>query len=404
MLSNAAAKAAGARPRAYKLADGQGLFLHIAPSGTKAWRMKARQPGRETTLTIGRFPDMPVEQARAARDRAKAALAEGRDPASIIRDGVIDDGPRTFAQLARLWFDHNAASWSATHGADVLASMERDVFPSIGDRPAASVQATDLLSLMRAVEDRGCVETARRLRQRLSAVFGFGMALELVTSDPAAQLGRAMKKARPARPHPALTHIEDCLTLVAACDRLDVPISLRLASRFLALTAVRLEAVRGARWDEFERLDRPAPIWRVPAARMKLAQAKKGDSRFDHLVPLCPAALSVLAAAREQSGGEGLVFPGRGAKRCFGENALRDLYARAGFARRHVPHGWRASFSTILNEDMGPDWRTDIDRALAHSPKDKVEAAYNRAALLDRRRAVFERWGELLFPPVDLAA
>ena len=91
----------------------------------------------------------------------------------------------------------------------------------------------------------------------------------------------------------------------------------------------------------------------------------------------------------------GLVFPGRGEKSPIGESAIRVAIGRTEFAGRHVPHGWRAAFSTILNE-LAPDWRSDIDRALAHAGKGKVEAAYNRAQLLDRRRAVFERWGDLL--------
>jgi integrase len=171
----------------------------------------------------------------------------------------------------------------------------------------------------------------------------------------------------------------------------------------LALTAVRLEAVRGMRWDEIEDLDGHAPLWRVPPARMKLKKAKKEDARFAHLVPLSDAAVAILRQAARENGydthspqAEDLVFPGRDHGRPIGEGAIGALYDRAGFSGRHVPHGWRSSFSTILNETLGPDARADIDRALAHTPKDKVEAAYNRAELLDRRRMLFARWGELL--------
>lgn len=170
-----------------------------------------------------------------------------------------------------------------------------------------------------------------------------------------------------------------------------------LASRFLALTAVRLDAVRGMVWAE---VDLDARLWTVPSGRMKLSRAKKGDSRHDHAVPLSAAAIAVLERVSE--GGrvraEQLVFPGRGGTEPIGAGAIRELYVRAGFAGRHVPHGWRASFSTILNEEMGPEWRFDIDAALAHAGKGKVEAAYNRSVQLDRRREVFDRWGELLIP------
>ena len=133
------------------------------------------------------------------------------------------------------------------------------------------------------------------------------------------------------------------------------------------------------------------------------------EDRFEHMVPLSAAACAVLREAasmqqctRNMHQGDanlhphGLIFPGAGKNRPIGEGAIGALYARAGFAGRHVPHGWRASFSTILNKEMGRDWRDDINSALAHAEKDKVEAAYNRSLLLDRRREVFNRWGELL--------
>ncbi len=392
MLTQAVAKAAMPRERAYKLADFGGLFLFVTPAGTKSWRLKYRFGGKEKLLVIGRFPEIALGDARRRREEAKAQLREGIDPS---RSREVFD---TFEQLARGWYRHAAPAWSDAHAADVMASLERDVFPAIGGRAAGSIEPRELLDVLRAVERRGCIETARRMRQRLSAVFGFGIAEGLVDSDPAAHLGRAMRSAAPPRPQPALTRIEACRALIEACDALRARPVTCLASRFLALTAVRLEAVRGMCWDELEDLDGAEPVWRVPAARMKLKRAKKDDPRFDHLVPLSRAAVEVLRAARNHSGAadDMLVFPGRSGGAPIGEGAIGALYARAGFAGRHVPHGWRASFSTVMNETMGPDWRGDIDRALAHSPKDKVEAAYNRAALLDRRRTLFARWGEML--------
>ncbi|WP_370189221.1 tyrosine-type recombinase/integrase [Qipengyuania sp.] len=391
MLTNAAAKAAGAQSRAYKLHDQGGMHLLVRPTGTKSWQLKYRWRGREKLLTIGQFPEINVARARILQAQAKEQLEQGVDPSRAQRSAD------SFEQLARGWHRHHRASWSQTHAADVLASLERDVFPELGARPIGAVQPRELLDIVRLVERRGCLETAGRLRQRLSAIFGFGIAEGLCEDDPAAQLGRAMKKGKLSVPHPALTSIDDCRALLAACevDR-GAAVSI-MASRFLALTAVRLAAVRGMRWTE---VDLEARIWTVPAERMKLSKPKKGEERFDHVVPLSEEALWILRGVRPASiGGEPqvdrLVFPGRSSGP-IGEGTLRELYNRAGFAGRHVPHGWRSSFSTILNEDLGPEWRTDIDRALAHSPKDKVEAAYNRAQLLDRRRVIFDRWGELL--------
>ena len=405
MLTNAAAKAATPGPRAYKLADAGGLHLFIAPTGSKSWRLKYRWPkgpsSREKLLTIGRFPEVPVALARILQAEAKERLAAGVDPASLRR--ARDERGESFEHLARAWHAHNLANWSDAHAADVLASLERDLFARLGKMVAGEIGPTDLLAVLHKVEARGCVETARRLRQRLSAIFGFGIAQGLVERDPAAQLGRAMRHAPPSRPQPALTTIEECRALLAACETIPVASPIRLASRFLALTAVRLDAVRGMRWDELEDLDGPAPAWRVPPARMKLKRARKHLASSAHLVPLSPQAVAVLREAMfifapsfEAAKMNMLVFPGRDPTRPIGEGALRDLYARSGFTGRHVPHGWRSSFSTILRETLGDAAAGDVERALAHSPKDKVEAAYNRAAQLDRRRALFERWGEML--------
>lgn len=397
MLTNAAAKAAQPQTRAYKLYDSGGLFLLVTPAGTKSWRFKYRRAGREQLKTLGRFPDVNLAQARAGRDQAKQDLARGVDQGEQLR---------SFAEIARAWHAHNLARWSQIHAADVIAGLERDVFPAIGDKPIGDIRPNELLQLIRRVEARGCRATASRLRQRLSAVFGFAIAQDLVTADPAAQIGRAMAGTALVQPHPALIDIAECRALLQACEFARANLHVRLSARFLALTAVRLDAVRGMRWGEIEWdcAETGRPAWRVPPARMKLARSKKGEARFAHLVPLSAPALAILVAAAKIQGQpdgrlidpEQLVFAGPGGAAPIGRGSIGALIARAGYQGRHVPHGWRSSFSTILNDAMGPDFRAAIDRALAHSPKDKVEAAYNRSVMIDQRTAIFDRWGKLL--------
>ena len=401
MLTIGAVKAAAAQPRAYKMFDAGGLYLFVSPSGCKSWRLKYRFAGREKLLTIGRFPDVSLPEARARREEAKADLRDGKDPARPPVALQVN----TFEQAARAWHDLRKSTWSETHAGDVLATLERDVFPSIGGKALAAIGAPDLLALVRAVELRGCSQTARRIRQRCSAVFAHAMSEGWCEANPAATIAHALLPPKLVQPHPALTQIESCRVLLAACDHVaGAGNMVCLASRFLALTAVRLNAVRGMRWGEIEDLD-GAPIWRVPPERMKLSRAKKASDRFAHLVPLSAPALELLELVAAQNGynarsapAGGLVFTGRQQNRPLGERAIAALYARTPFVGRHVPHGWRASFSTIMNE-MLPGERDAIDLALAHAGRGKVEAAYNRAQLLERRRALFERWGELLHQP-----
>jgi integrase len=393
VLTQAAAKAAPAQDRAYKLADSGGLHLFVSPTGAKSWRLRYRWQGREKLLTIGRFPAISLPEARLAREAAKATLRQGADPAGGTRSRD------SFEQLARDWHAHAQESWSPDHAAEVLASLARDVFPAIGGDRLDTIDPRRLLELLRAIEARGSLVTARRVHHRLSAIFRFGVAHGLVERDPAATL-RAAMRARPAvAPMRAITDVAECRALLAAIATLEARPATKLAARLLALTAVRLDAVRGARWSEIHDLDGAEPRWVVPAARMKLGRAKKDDRRYDHTVPLSAAAVSALQAARGlvvDNSNDVLIFPGRTRVTPIGANAILELIGRTPFAGRHVPHGWRASFSTILNEDLGPEWRDDIDRALAHSPKSLVEAAYNRSAQLGRRRRLFDRWSELL--------
>jgi integrase len=395
MLNIAAVKAARPRAAAYKLYDQAGLHLYVAPNGRRSFRLRYRIAGREQLLTFGTWPEISLDVARSRAEAAHAAMARGEDPRAAAANRA--SAATTFEQIARRWFAHMQPRWTDIHADDVLASLERDVFPAIGAMPIGAITAPVVLNALRVIEERGCLETARRVRQRISGIFAFAISEGLTESDPAAIVGRALTPPGPQRPQPALIEMEDARGLLAAAELVDGAPIAKLASRFLALTAVRLAAVRGAHWDEFEDLDGAAPVWRVPAARMKLAAAKKREARNAHLVPLSRQAVEVLRIARAAGQG-GLVFPGRRVSSPLGVGAIGALYARTPFAGRHVPHGWRATFSTILNEAFPGD-RVAIDRALAHAPKDKVEAAYNRSEQLAMRRRLFQDWADMLIPP-----
>ncbi len=415
MLTNAAVKAARARASAYKIADERGLHLFVAPTGRKSFRWRFRFAGQEQLLTIGQWPEISLDAARARAEAAREQLGRGVDP----RTAPI---AMTFERAARQWHEQQLAGWTPVHAADVLASLERYVFPAIGAAELDEVDAPAVLRIVRAIENRKAIATAKRVRQRISDVFALAISEGWASADPAAVVSRALAPAPAVRHQPALGTIEEARQLLAAADLVDAGDVVKLASRFLALTAVRLAAVRGARWSEIEDLDGAEPLWRIPAARMKLAAAKKLDAANDHLVPLASAAVQVLRAARallrQQDGVDmhrddanlhpddanlhgGLIFPGRGGVAPIGEGAIGALYGRTAFAGRHVPHGWRATFSTVMNERR-PEQRGVIDRALGHVLKRedgtvaKVESAYNRAQQLAPRRRLFEEWAEIL--------
>ncbi|MBE2990904.1 integrase arm-type DNA-binding domain-containing protein [Sphingomonas sp. CFBP 13603] len=400
MLTNAAVKAARSRATAYKLFDQGGLHLYVTPGNRKTFRIKFRFGGKEQLLTIGSVPEVSLDAARARCDQVRELLGRGEDPRTSTVAPV--GKARAFENVARQWHTHMRRRWTEAHASDVLASLERDVFPAIGAMPIGAVTVPVILNALRVIEERGSLVTAGRVRQRISAVFAYAMAEDLVDQDPAAIVSRALTPPAPAQHHAALLEIEDARGLLAAAELVDVVLVVKRASRFLALTAVRFAAVRGARWNEIEDFDGAAPLWRVPAARMKLKAVKKLDAKNDHLVPLSHQAVALLREIRadmhpDDANLHDLIFD-RGAGRMIGEKSIGALYDRAGFEGRHVPHGWRATFSTLMNEKSEGADRDVIERALAHTPKDKVRIAYDRSAQLQRLRDLFQEWADLLSP------
>lgn len=413
MLSDAKVRAAKPRPKSYKLTDTNRLFLFVTPSGGKLWRWNFTYDGKQKTMAFGAWPRVTLADARAKRDEASVHLAEGNDPTIIKKlkiEANLEAGRQTFERVAREWHENAKPQWALVYADDVLRSLERDVFPAIGDMPIAQLTAPLVLSVLREIEARGAVETAKRLRQRISAVFIYGIAQGIATNDPAEKLGAVLKPLRKGR-QPAITDLPLLRRMIRTADEDYARPVTRLALRLLALTAVRPSELRGAQWDEFEDLNGPEPLWRIPKWRMKGTADRKEEVNGDHLVPITSQALSVLRAVWPLTGGGLLVFPSnRHAHRPMSENAIGYLLNRAGYHGHHVPHGFRAAFSTIMNEwaeREGKDHdRAVIDLMLAHIPASKVEGAYNRAAYMPRRRELAAVWADMLSvglsAPVDL--
>jgi integrase len=399
MLTDTAIKRAAPREKDYKLADEKGLYLLVRPSGSRLWRHKYRVAGKERTSSYGPYPEVSLRQARDQRDATREILRAGRDPAIEARKAAasaLTSTSHTFETLAREWHELQRERWAPIHAADVLGSMERDVFPTLGEFPPHEITAPLILACLRPVEKRGAVETASRLRQRIGSVLAYGLSLGIVPGNPAEQVKGALKPLVRRKRQPAITDLDQLRALLHKIESGGAyPVTL-LASRFLALTAQRPGAIRRARWEDMRGIDSDAPVWHIPAEQMKLTVERKGDDAFDHVVPLSAAAVEVLRAVRKLSGRGALVFPGqRHAHRPLSENAIGYLYNRAGYHSRHVPHGWRAAFSTVMNERRPAD-RQVIDMMLAHVQGDKVEAAYNRAEHMARRRDVAEEWAGLV--------
>ncbi|WP_313039313.1 integrase arm-type DNA-binding domain-containing protein [Sphingobium yanoikuyae] len=423
MLTDAQARKAAPKEKPYKMADSGGLYLYVAPTGLRSWRMKFRFQGQEKLLTFGPYPDVSLSEARQKRDDARRQIREHVDPsgarakAKAVKEAerLERAGKLSFEEVARAWHELQAPRWAPVHADDVINSLARDVFPHLGELALDEIDAPTVLGTLRKVEGRGSIETARRLRQRISSVFCYAISEGIAKDDPAAIVTKALKPLPKKGKQPALTELVDLRGVLVAAEASGASPVTKLASRLLALTAVRPAVVRGVSWDEFEGIDWTGdavgpglPIWRVPAARMKLILDRKDEESFEHIVPLPWQAVDILREVRRLTGRGRLVFPGqRHAHRPLSENAIGYLYNRVGYHGRHVPHGWRAAFSTVMNERADRVWRASghrgaspdraiIDLMLAHVPTNKVEAAYNRAAYMPRRRELAQEWADML--------
>jgi integrase len=394
MLTDVAVRKAKAGPKPYKMGDSGGLYCFVTVTGTRSWRLKYRFDGRDKMKTLGLYPGVSLSAARDKRDEARRLLRLGIDPAAAPPPPPAS---LTFEEAARAWHALNTPRWKPAHATHLLQELVNDIFPRLGRKLLTEIDAPMVLATLRHVEARGAIDTARRLRQRISAVFVYGIASGVCSNDPAAIIAKAMAPMKIARHRPAVTTIAEARAVLAACDAAAGMPRVKLAMRLLALTAVRPGEVAGAMWSEFEGLDGTAPLWRIPKERMK----GELGAQFEHLVPLSHQAVAVIATVRALGDSSQHVFPNRyDLQTSMTPDALGGLLVRAGYAGKHVPHGWRSAVSTIMNETAERDDRAGdraiIDLMLAHTPKDDVEKAYNRSAYMPRRREIAAAWAVLL--------
>ncbi len=371
--------------KAYKLADGAGMFLLVQPSGARYWRLKYRYAGKEKLLALGVFPETSLAEARQKRDAARKLLDAGEDPANAKRERkrqIIEKSEQTFERIAREWHKKGSTQWTAGYAAKIIDSLEQDVFPRIGKRPIADISAKDMMDMLDRIEARGALETASRVKQRCSAVFNYAITKLLATTNPVLPLRGSFQA--PKNKNHARLKIEEMPEFMQRLAAYDGRKQTALAIRFLAYTFVRTGELRHARWSEF---DLDAAQWRIPAERMKMKE--------QHLVPLSKQVVALLQELKAFNGDGELVFPGdRVASKPMSENTILFALYRMGYRSKMTGHGFRGIASTALNE-MG--YRADvIERQLAHTERDGVRAAYNHAQYLPERIAMMQHWADYL--------
>ena len=356
-------------------ADGNGLYLYVQPTGTRSWIQRLVIRGRKRELGLGSVALVSLAEAREQALANRKLARTGGDPLAEKRRSV---GIPTFAEAARRVVEQKRAGWrSRAQGRDWMLTFERYAFPRVGKVPVSEVTSADMLEILAPIWHEK-VATARKLRQRLHAVLEWAVAMEFRIDNPCDRIGPVLGPQHDVVQHMrALPHGEVAAAIRTARAS-TVPLAVRLAFEFLVLTAARWGEVRWAEWTE---IDRENSVWTVPARRMK--------SNREHRVPLCGRAVEILDEARSLVGRTSpFLFPNRVGKR-LEEKQLRRMFRKHGIAA--VPHGFRSSFRDWAAEETDHP-REVIEAALAHVVQNRVEAAYRRTDLFERRRRLMNDW------------
>ncbi|VVE77365.1 tyrosine-type recombinase/integrase [Pandoraea sputorum] len=390
-LTDLQVKKAKPTDKPYRLADGKGLYLQVMPNGSKYWRMKYRFDGKEKVASFGIYPETTLAEAREACLSTRRELSTGSDPSmqkKEVRRARAIAATSTFESVAREWYENQQVGWTTVYAGKVLKSLEIDVFPRIGERQISSIEAPDMLEIVRTIESRGVRETAIRALQRSRAVFQYGIMTGRCARNPAADIDpETVLKRSPGVKHMARVPASDIPKLLRDIDAYQGDMVTKLALKFMALTFVRTTEMIRAEWSEFTLNGNPE--WRIPPERMKM--------REPHIVPLSEQAVAILDELKVINGHRMHVFHSVQGKGPISNNTMLFALYRMGYKGRMTGHGFRGLAATVLRENGFS--RDVVDRQLAHAERNQVTAAYVHAEYLGERREMMRWWANFLHKP-----
>lgn len=370
-----------------------GLYLYVNGVSARSWVLRLVVGDKRRHIGLGGYPTVTLAQAKDKARRIREEVANGHDPIHqrkvvISRIKAQQASAITFEKAAEGYLDSHGDAWrNAKHRAQWASSLATYAYPFVGKVLVRDISVEHVLTVLKPIwKEKN--ETASRVRGRIESVLDWASARNYRSGDNPARWKGLLDKLLPAPSkikvveHHRAMPIDEAPAFVASL-RMQSGVS-ALALEFAILTAARSGEVRGARWEE---IDMPAALWTVPKDRMKAGK--------EHRVPLNSQAMEILDAVKE-SDHSGLVFPApRG-------GMLSDMTLTALMRRMKVdavPHGFRSTFRDWVSERTNYP-RELAEQALAHVIENKVEAAYRRGDVLEKRRAMMAGWGEFLSSPL----
>jgi integrase len=384
-LSDTLVRNSTPKTRPYKISDGDGLFLLITPAGSKYWRLRYFIAGKDKLLALGVYPEVTLAEARDRRTQARKLVAAGKDPGETKKQAKraarVSQG-NTLEVVAREWYEKRKHEWAPASIRCKTFYLDKKLLPKLGHRPIGDITPPEVLEMLREIEGRGTLDTARRVMQMCGQIFMYAIATGRAERNPMPDLRGALMT--PVVKHQAFLTARDLPGYLKKLDVYDGNLLTTLALRLLLLTFVRTNELRAAEWNE---IDWDKCEWRIPAQRMKMKEL--------HIVPLSRQAVRVLREVERVTGNHRYIFPNMHNPSTFmSENTMLYALYRMGYHSRATGHGFRSTASTILNEH---EFRADvIERQLAHGDRNRVRAAYNHAQYLGERRMMMQWWADYL--------
>ena len=387
-LSDAKCRGAKPKDKPYKLTDGEGMYLDVRPNGSKYWRFKYRIHGREKLLALGVYPEISLAKARERRVAARSLLLDGLDPSieQKKRKAIAQaKSESTFEAIAREWHETRKNRWSERYAAGVMKRLEDYIFPEIGDYPIEEIEPPILLMAIRKIESRPAIEIAKRQLQKCGEIFRYAIATGRAVRDPSADIKGALVQHK--KTHYAALDVKELPEFLHVLERNEARLyrNTQNAVWLLMLTFVRTGELIGASWEE---IDFERKLWIIPAERMKMGK--------EHVVPLSRQAIAILKDQKEITGHWPLVFPSTvRPKQSISNNTILGAIKRMGYQGRMTGHGFRALAMSAIKQELG--YRHEVvDRQLAHTPKNKIDKAYDRADFLEERTKMMQEWADYI--------
>lgn len=386
MLTDTKLKALKVQDASYRMADSNGLCIEVRPTGAKVWRYRYRINDKASMVTIGEYPAVSLQQARTERDKLRAMVKAGTNPAHAQRAAKaanVERNANTFGAIGLEYLAKREREGITAHSVERDRRALETYLAPIYDSPISDVTAPMLLAALRKLEQRGVIETAHRARALAGRVFKYAIATGRGERNPAADLTGALERLQ-VRHFPSVTKPEQIGALLRALHSYQGSVVTQAALKLAPLVFVRPGELRHAKWED---IDLDAAEWRYMVTKTKT----------QHIVPLSTQAVAILRELHAYTKRSAYVFPSeRTASRPMSENTINAALRGMGYDRDTMTgHGFRAMARTLLDEVLGfrPDY---IEHQLAHTVKDPLGRAYNRTTHLAERTKMMQAWSDYL--------